>query len=261
MRATSGSRAAASRWGSRSAVVFLLLSAAAAWAGVVLVRHAMSAMSPTMGLGVVAFVGVWTLMMTAMMLPGVVPFASFYTRMFTEHRARRLLALASGYLLIWGAIGLPGFGLAWLADRLVADHESAATALAAVVFLSCGIYQLTSLKDRCLALCRSPLGFTLKYSAYRGRGRDVRAGILHGAFCAGCCWALMGLLFAFGLMNVLAMVAVAAAVIVEKTWRHGVGFARAVGVVSIVLAALVVAYPAIAPGLHSMNSTVMKGTM
>jgi predicted metal-binding membrane protein len=117
------------------------------------------------------------------------------------------------------------------------------------------------LKDRCLAQCRSPLGFTLKYAAYRRSGRDLRAGVVHGAFCAGCCWTLMLLLFVFGLMNVFAMVAVATAVIIEKTWRHGIGFARAVGVISIVLAALAIARPWIAPGLHSPSTTMMKGTM
>jgi predicted metal-binding membrane protein len=259
MTATTGGRDRVSGWRSRPAAALLLLSAAGAWIAVVAVGHGMGAMPGTMGPG--AFVGVWTLMMAAMMLPGVAPFASFYTRTFTEHRQRRLLAFASGYLLVWAAIGLPAFCLAWIADRLVADHATAATALAALVFLSCGVYQLTPFKNRCLALCRSPLGFTLKYSAYHGRSRDLRAGALHGVFCAGCCWALMLLLLAFGLMNVLAMLTVAAVVFIEKTWRRGAGFARALGVVSIVLAVLVVAHPAIAPGLHSPNSAMTKGTM
>ena len=128
-----------------------------------------------------------------------------------------------------------------------------------MIFLSCGIYQLTPLKDRCLALCRSPLGFTLKYSANQGRSRDLRAGGLHGLFCAGCCWALMLVLLAFGLMNVLAMLAVAAVVLIEKTWRRGAGFARAVGVASIVLAVLVIADPAIAPGLHAPSPMTTRG--
>jgi predicted metal-binding membrane protein len=241
--------------------VLLLLSAGIAWVVVAAVRHGMGSMSGPMGFGVLAFVGVWSLMMTAMMLPGVAPFASFYARTFIEQRARRLFAFASGYFLVWAAIGLPTFGLAWVAARLVDGHATAATALAAAVFLCCGAYQLTPAKDRCLALCRSPLGLTLKYAAYQGRGRDLRAGVLHGAFCAGCCWALMLLLLAFGLMNVVAMLAVAATVLIEKTWRHGVGFSRVVGLLSIVLAALVFVHPAIAPGLHSPSSPMTKGTM
>ena len=232
----------------RPAAAFLLVSAAGAWLAVLAISGGMSGMPATMGLRVVAFVGVWTLMMAAMMLPGVTPFASFYTRTFTEHRQRRLFTFAAGYLLAWSALGLPAFGLAWITERLVADDATVATGIAALIFLSCGVYQLSPLKDRCLALCRSPLGFTLKYSAYQGRGRDVRAGSLHGLFCAGCCWALMLMLLAFGLMNVLAMLAVAAVVLIEKRWRRGAGFAHAVGVASIVLAVLVVAFPAIAPG-------------
>ncbi len=245
----------------RPVVALLLLTAAGAWITVVTLSDRMGAMPATMGLGAVAFVGVWTLMMAAMMLPGVTPFASFYTRTFTEHRQQRLLAFAAGYLLAWCAIGLPAFGLAWIAERVVAHDAAAATAIAAIIFLSCGVYQLTPLKNRCLALCRSPLGFTLKYSAYQGRYRDVRAGTLHGLFCAGCCWALMLVLLAFGLMNVFAMLAVAAVVCIEKAWRHGAGFARAVGVASILFAVLVVAHPAIAPGLRAPSSTMTKGTM
>jgi predicted metal-binding membrane protein len=120
---------------------------------------------------------------------------------------------------------------------------------------------LTPFKDRCLALCRSPLGFTLKCATYQGRGRDLRAGVLHGALCAGCCWALMLMLFAFGLMNVLVMFALAAAVLIEKTWRHGVRFARALGVASLVFALVVVAHPAIAPGLRAPNAPMAKGSM
>ena len=242
-----------------SAAPLLSLFAAVAWVAVIVVGYDQGAMPGTMGLSVVAFLGVWTLMMAAMMLPGAVPFASFYTRTFTEHRHRRVLTFASGYLLVWASIGLPAFGLAWIADQLVIDHQTAATAVAVLVFLACGIYQLTTLKDRCLALCRSPLGFTLRYASYRGPGRDLRAGALHGGYCASCCWALMCVLVAFGLMNLIAMATVAAVVFIEKTWRHGVGFARAAGVASIVLAVLVVVHPAIASGLYSSNSMMTNG--
>lgn len=242
-----------------SASVWLLLLAVGAWLAVVVISGDVGAMSETMGLSAAAFVGVWTLMMTAMMLPGVAPFASFYTRTFTERRAYRTVAFTSGYLLVWAVLGVPAFVLAWVADRLVTDYAGAARTLGVLVFMSCGVYQLTPLKDRCLALCRSPLGFTMRFGAYRGLGRDVRAGVFHGAFCAGCCWALMLLLLAFGLMNVAAMVAVAA-VVIEKTWRRGVGFARVVGVAALVLAALVIVHPGIATGLHSMLPT-MKGSM
>ena len=261
MRSSRSDHTAEVGWWGRPAPVVLLSSAALGWAGVVLVSHRMGAMSGTMGLDLVAFCLVWSLMMAAMMLPGVAPFASFYTRTFTENRESRLILFASGYLLVWAAAGVPAFGLAWVADRLVTDHATAATALAISVFVVCGVYQLTGLKDRCLAQCRSPLGFTLKYSTYQGRGRDVRAGALHGGFCLGCCWALMLVLFAFGLMNVFAMVVVAGVVLVEKSHRWGARIARVVGVVAIAVAVVVAVHPAFAPGLYRSPSTMMNGTM
>ena len=96
----------------------------------------------------------------------------------------------------------------WLAGA--GGHPPAATALAVTIFVACGIYQLTPLKDRCLARCRSPLGLLLKFGSYRGRTRDLRVGLYHGGFCLACCWALMALLVAFGLMNIMAMVVLAA---------------------------------------------------
>jgi predicted metal-binding membrane protein len=228
----------------------LLLAAAAAWLGVVAVVGDMGSMPGTMGLGLGAFVAVWTLMMTAMMLPSVAPFASLYTRTIRESRVERLMLFAAGYLLVWSAVAFPAYGLAWVADRFVEGDQAAATALAAVIFLACGVYQLTPFKERCLAHCRSPLGFTLKYAAYRGRTRDLRVGVHHGAFCLGCCWALMALLVVFGLMNVAAMIALAAIVLVEKTWVWGPRFGRLLGVVALVLAVLVIFMPGIATGLH-----------
>ena len=150
------------RWLNRRAPVVVLLAAAVAWAGVIVFWHNMGAMPATMGLDLVGFCGVWTLMMAAMMLPGVAPFASFYTRMFTAHRERRVVAFALGYVLVWALAGVPAFGLAWIADQLVTDHATGATMLAVCIFVASGVFQLTALKDRCLAQCRSPLGFTLR---------------------------------------------------------------------------------------------------
>jgi predicted metal-binding membrane protein len=238
----------------------LLLAAAAAWLGIIVIADDMGSMPGTMGLAFIAFVGLWALMMTAMMLPSVAPFASLYTRTFREHRAQRLATFAGGYLIVWSAAALPAYGIAWLADELIGDSQGAATALAVVIFLACGIYQLTPFKDRCLAHCRSPLGFTLKYAAYKGRTRDLRVGLHHGAFCLGCCWALMALLVVFGLMNVVAMIVLAAIVLVEKTWARGPRFGRIVGIVALVLAVVVIFVPEVAPGLdHVVQSGGMGG--
>ncbi len=147
-------------------VLFVIL---VAWLGVVVFGRDMGSMPGTMGLGLASFVGVWALMMAAMLLPSVSPFASVYARMFGEHRARRMIVFVSGYLLIWSAAAFPAYGVAAIADRLIANHSTGATVLAVAIFVACGIYQLTPVKDRCLAWCRSPLGFTMKYSTYGGR--------------------------------------------------------------------------------------------
>jgi predicted metal-binding membrane protein len=228
-----------------------LLLAAAAWVGVASVGRGMGAMSGTMGFGLVAFVAVWTLMMAAMMLPSVAPFAAVYARGFGERRATRMTAFVSGYLLVWVVAAFPVYEAARVAGRLDTRHPSGATALAVLVFAACGIYQLTPLKDRCLTWCRSPLGFTVRYSAYRGRTRDLRVGMHHGVFCFACCWALMALLLGFGLMNLAAMAFVAFIVFAERTWRWGPTAGRVVGVAALALAVAVIAYPGLAPALHA----------
>ena len=229
---------------------FLLLGAAAAWLGVVVVARDMGPMSGTMGLGIGPFTAVWALMMTAMMLPSVTPFASLYTRRLNNHRGPRLVAFASGYLLVWSLAALPAYALAWLVDRFGIGHPSVATGLAVAIFAGCGFYQLTPIKDRCLAHCRSPLGFVIKFGAYNGPTRDVRAGLYHGGFCLACCWGLMALLVAFGLMNLTFMVGLSAVILGEKSLTWGLQFSRGLGVIALMLAVVVVFVPGVAPGLH-----------
>jgi predicted metal-binding membrane protein len=132
--------------------------------------------------------------------------------------------------------------------------------LAAAIFTTCGAYQLTLVKDRCLARCRSPLGFMLTLGD-RGRTRDLRAGLYHGTSCLACCWALMALLVAFGLMNVIAMLVLAGAVLTEKTWAWGAGFSRALGVAALALAIAVLFLPGLAPGLQHTAGTGGMGGM
>jgi predicted metal-binding membrane protein len=231
----------------------LLAVASAAWLGTIVVARGMGVMPGTMGLGLAGFVGVWALMMAAMMLPSVTPFATLYARGVHDHRFVRLGCLMAGYLFVWAAAGVPAFGLARLAGGIADAHPSLATTAAVAIFAACGIYQLTPVKDRCLVRCRSPLGDLLHYSGYRGRTRELRIGIRHGAYCFACCWALMALLVAFGMMNVAAMVVLAGVVLVEKRTARGQGFARLVGVAALALAAAVIWAPGLAPGLHASH--------
>jgi predicted metal-binding membrane protein len=209
----------------------------------------MSAMPGTMGLGLSEFVAMWALMMAAMMLPSVWPFVAVYERTIRAHRAARLAALAAGYLLAWALTGVAAYGVAWVFGELAADRPGLARFVGVGAFAALGIYQLTPLKFRCLSHCRSPLAHLLNYTSFKGRFRDLRAGIEHGLFCLGCCWALMLVLVAFGVMNLPAMIGVAVIIAVEKVWRFGEAFARVVGVGALVYAVLVGAEPSLAPGL------------
>ncbi|HUC23021.1 MAG TPA: DUF2182 domain-containing protein [Streptosporangiaceae bacterium] len=232
-------------------VAVLLILAAGAWAATLALARGMAGMTGTMGLGLALFVPIWTLMMAAMMLPSVMPTASLYARTFRDHRAVRTAGLVVGYLAVWAAAGVPAYGLAWLAGWLTGTHRSAAHVLAVAVFAVCGVYQLSSLKDRCLAHCRSPLGLLLHYGSYQGRTRDLRVGIHHGGYCLGCCWGLMAILIAVGVMNVAAMVGLAALVLIEKAWRWGPAAGRLAGVAALGFAVALIWLPWLAPGLQA----------
>jgi predicted metal-binding membrane protein len=156
---------------------------------------------------------------------------------------------------------LPAYGLAWLGDRAIGGNPATSTALAAVIFGACGIYQLTPVKGRCLARCRSPLGFVLKFGSYRGRTRDLRVGVSHGWFCLGCCWALMALLIALGLMNLAAMIVLAGLVLAEKTGPWGRRLSQVLGIAALVLAVVVVFQPHLAPGLQPTQTVGPMGHM
>ncbi len=230
---------------------FLLILAAGGWAATVTIARGMAGMTGTMGLGLALFIPIWTLMMAAMMLPSVAPTAALYARTFRDNRATRTAGLVVGYLAVWAAAGVPAYGLAWLAGWLSGRHPGAAHVVAVAVFAVCGMYQLSSLKDRCLAHCRSPLGLLLHYGSYRGRSRDLRVGVHHGAYCLGCCWGLMVILIAVGVMNVAAMVGLAALVLIEKVWTWGPVAGRLAGAAALALAVATIWLPWLAPGLHA----------
>ncbi len=118
----------------------LLIAAAVAWLVVAGQAGEMAGMTGTMGLSLAAFVGMWTLMMAAMMLPSVAPVPSMYQRSVRSYRALRLAGFTGGYLLAWAGAGVPAFLLTALVARLVGDHPAWSTAAAVVVFAACGVY-------------------------------------------------------------------------------------------------------------------------
>jgi predicted metal-binding membrane protein len=164
------------------------------------------------------FLGVWVVMMAAMMFPSLAPTVVLYARM-TRDRIAPLL-FTGGYLVIWGAAGAAAFALSWAAGDVLA-WDRAGRWIAGGTLLAAAVYELTPLKDLCLSKCRSPLGFLL--GAWReGRAGALQMGAKHAGWCVGCCWALMASLFALGVMSIAWMAAVAALIAVEKLlpWRR-----------------------------------------
>jgi predicted metal-binding membrane protein len=220
-----------------------------AWLAVIALARGMSAMGGTMGLGLVAFIPVWTLMMAAMMLPSVAPVAVLYERSVTDNRMLRLAEFAAGYIVVWGLAGLPAFAIAALLSSVSMDHPQTARYMAAGIFLLLGLYQVSPLKDRCLSHCRSPFSLLIHYANFHGPLRDLRAGTHHALYCLGCCWALMLVLVVAGIMNLLVMVALAAVILIEKYWSRGPVFSRVVAAAAVVLAVAAIWVPALSPGL------------
>ncbi|MBV8256820.1 MAG: DUF2182 domain-containing protein [Actinobacteria bacterium] len=207
--------------------------------------------SPGTDLGALGwFVGVWIVMMAAMMLPAVSPTVALYARMTRERGLGRPLAFSSGYLVVWGAAGVAAYGLFALGKHVLGADlawHSGGRWLAGGLLAGAALYELTPLKDVCLGKCRSPFGFLM------GTWRDGASGALgmgakHGAWCLGCCWALMVALFALGVMSLVWMAVVAALITVEKVlpWRRVA--VLSVTAILLALAVGVLAAPGSIPG-------------
>ena len=164
----------------------------------------------------------WAVMMTGMMLPSAAPLVVLYgaaaRRSAPLTAARQTYALAAGYLVAWTAFSFGAVVLQRaLASLLLLSPmmEAADSRVSAALLLVGGVYQLTPLKDACLRTCQSPVGFLI--GRWRNGGDSAfRMGLEHGSHCVGCCWALMLLLFAGGVMNVVVIVALTAFVAFEK---------------------------------------------
>jgi predicted metal-binding membrane protein len=250
-------RAPFARW--RLATIGALMALAiVAWA-VTGARMAGMDEGPGTALGALGFyVGVWVVMMAAMMFPSVGPMVATYVAIQHGRRRRAMPAPAgatacfvAGYLVTWTAAGLVFFAIFSAGDAVLGDvlaWDGAGRWVAAGVLLAAAAYELTPLKGACLTRCRGPLAFVLE-SWRDGRGGAIRMGMLHGAWCVGCCWALMAALFALGVMSVGWMIVIALLIAVEKLlpWRSGT--TAAVTVVLVALALGVAAAPERVPGL------------
>jgi predicted metal-binding membrane protein len=210
------------------------------------------------------FVVVWVVMMAAMMFPSVLPMVVIYDRVSRRHGGTPFFV--AGYLLTWTGAGLLAYGL-FVGGRAVAGDalawDRAGRYVAAGVLVVAAVYQLTPLKDRCLSKCRGPLRFVLE-SWRDGRVGALRMGVAQGAWCVGCCWALMASLFALGVMSVAWMAFVAALIALEKLapWRVAANRAIAVGLlaVGIGLAVAPASVPALTvPGSDGAGMMRMDG--
>jgi predicted metal-binding membrane protein len=165
------------------------------------------------------FLGVWLVMMAAMMFPSVAPTVALHSRMTRERSSAAPFVFTSGYLLIWGVVGIVAFGVWDVGGRLLGDMlvwDRAGRWLAGGILLGAAVYEVTPLKNVCLSKCRSPLGFLLG-SWHSGLSGAVTMEARHGAWCVGCCWALRASLFALGVMSIAWMALVASLIAVEKT--------------------------------------------
>jgi predicted metal-binding membrane protein len=193
-------------------------------------------------------VGMWTVMMVAMMTPAATPmilmFAAIHRRRTVEGRPAVPTAIfVLGYLVVWAIYSVvAALAQAGLHAAALLSPAMAATSplLAGGLLVGAGVFQWTSLKRACLAGCRSPLSF-LMTSWREGRGGAFWMGLHHGLYCLGCCWALMALLFVAGVMNLLWVAAIAVAVLVEKVVPRGDVVGRLAGVALVAAGVLLVA--------------------
>lgn len=202
--------------------------AALAWLFTIYSGMGMEMMMPV---DLVLICSIWMVMMVAMMLPSVVPTLLMYTSILRSQGQQPFLPMAGfliGYFLIWSVFAIAaGFTQFALHDGL-----ATVSVLGGGVIAAAGIFQLTPLKRACLARCRSPLGFFTTEWREGNRGA-LAMGVKHGAFCLGCCWLLMGLLFVAGAMNLVWMAGIAIFVLVEKAAPFGEGIGRLTGVLLI----------------------------
>jgi predicted metal-binding membrane protein len=204
------------------------------------------------------FISTWVVMMAAMMLPAVMPMVLAYRDLQHERRGHRRSAdtgatalFLAGYLAVWAAAGLVGYALLEAGRSLDGGYfawDRAGRFTAAGVLVAAALYQLTPSKNACLSKCRSRRAFLLE-DWRDGREGALRMGVEHGAWCLGCCWALMAALFALGAMSVAWMALISVLIAAERLlwWR-----VSATGAVAALLAALaigVAAAPADVPML------------
>jgi predicted metal-binding membrane protein len=214
------------------------------------------------------FLGVWVVMMAAMMFPSISPMILAFAGSKSARTGRAAasgltVAFVAGYLVAWSAAGLAGYVLIELARSLelgFLEWDAAGPYVAGGVIVAAALYQLSPLKDTCLRHCREPQRFLSEHRA-SGAGGALRTGLAHGAYCVGCCWALMAVLFALGAMSIAWMALVAALIASEKLLPSATAPKHGVAVLLVALGIAVAAVPEDVPGLTIPGSIVAAGAM
>jgi predicted metal-binding membrane protein len=184
----------------------------------------------------------WAVMMVGMMAPAAMPVLMLFAIAHAKRGEPERLAVfifGTGYVAVWCGFSAAAVLVQWILQQramLTSAMAAAGPRLAGAILVAVGLYQLTSWKSRCLSNCRSPLGF-LMTNWRDGKLGAFRMGLLHGADCLGCCWALMCALFVVGVMNLLWVATLTAFVLLEKVGPAGATIARIAGVVMIMLGA------------------------
>lgn len=200
-----------------------------------------AAWSPT---DAVLMFSMWWIMMIGMMVPSAAPMILMFATINRRKREREqpfvpTMIFVAGYLVAWGGFSLAATGVQWSLQKVSLMSPmmvSTSPILGGSLFIVAGLYQWTPLKHACLKNCRSPLDFIL--NGWRdGRGGAFNMGAEHGLYCLGCCWLVMAILFAVGVMNLAWVGAIAAFVFVEKLVPAGEWFARLSGGVMIAVGA------------------------
>ena len=196
----------------------------------------------------VLYLAVWQVMTVAMMLPSSLPMVSMmiYASRKQRHTVVVQAAFLTGYALVWTGFACAAFLGDTQIHRLVDSWPWLALhswLIAATTLAIAGVFQFTPLKERCLQECRSPFGFFARY--YRqGVGAAWRLGVRHGAFCLGCCWALMLVMFGLGVESLVSMALLTGVMVMEKTLPGGQRLSPFVGVALLLLAVLWLMHPA-----------------
>ena len=199
----------------------------------------------TIGYAVLMFF-MWWIMMIAMMTPSAAPLVLLYARAYRhEQRQGKLpdgavpaFVFVLGYLLSWACFSVVATGLQWGFERAGLVHQMMMWSLSpyftAALLVAAGLYQLTPLKRACLEHCRSPVQYLAQHFQPGARGA-LRLGLRHGLYCLGCCWFLMALLFAGGIMNLVWIAGLAIYVLIEKLAPQGQRISRVAGIAMVLV--------------------------